>query len=590
MKNKNSFYICLILVITGIIYLPSINNEFTNFDDKVLVVENTKITELSWKNVLNIFTSLQENLYHPLVFLSYSIEYKYFKLNPKIYHITNLGLHLFNCILVYWMLLLISKNKFVTFLTSLLFGIHPLHVESVAWISERKDVLYSFFFLASIISYIYYTTKKQKIFYTISLLLFILSLLSKPMAVTLPFVLLLYDYFIEKKFNSVTVIKKLPFFILSFIFGIITIIAQKSAGNIRQEQSFTFIGNILNACYGIIFYLQKMFLPLKLSCIYPFTTGKYKLSSSILIISFILVIILLAILIYNIHKRKNSKFLFGTLFFLITILPVLNIIPVGRGIPADRYTYIPLIGLFYLISELLYYLYYKEKKLRLIIIPGLVIVIMVLAYLTHERCNVWKDSIALWSDVINKYPEYAMAYNSRGIEYANRNELEKSISDYNKAIAIDPGYAEAFNHRGIVYFMKGEYEKALNDYQHAILLDRRLAIAYSNLGNLYMFKGDFDNAIINYNKAIELNPEYADAYFNRGNAYGYKKQYDNAISDYNKAIELKPNFIAAYNNRGVIYFMMNDYNRAWQEIMKIRALGAEPEPGFLNDLETVTRK
>src|SRR3989339_477012 len=439
-KWQKNILIFFILSVTLVSYIPSLKNDFTNWDDGVLVKDNRKIRDLSFENIKNIFTSYNVGLYDPMFSLSLALEYKFFKLNPRVYHTTNLTLHLLNCLLVFWLMFLLTKNNFVSFFVSLLFGIHPLHVESVAWISERKDVLYSFFYLGSIISYLYYVKNKDKKYYVLGLFTFVLSLMSKTMAVTLPLVLLLIDYIkqsshpepqakdlsIRKK-----IIEKLPFFVLSLIFGIITIFAQRSIKNIKEGQVLTFFDIVFNVCNELIFYITKLFLPLNLSAVYPFLERIGGMFSKIFSISPIIIIILVLAVYFS--KKHTKKIIFGSLFFLLTLLPVLNIIPIGRVIPADRYTYIPFLGLFYILGEGIFYFYTQKTQniIRVLILVLLIAVIPILSYLTYQRCKVWKDSLTLMSDVIKKYPDtVTVSYNNRGNSYRDNKEYTRAIADY----------------------------------------------------------------------------------------------------------------------------------------------------------------
>src|SRR6266571_3392951 len=270
--KRTVLFLAVTLVLTVLSFSPSLDNGFTNWDDPGYVLENYSIRDLSQKNVANVFTSYLQGNYHPLTVLSYAVEYKFFQLDPKIYHITNLLLHVLNTTFVFWLIRLLTGRLETAAITAVLFGIHPLHVESVAWISERKDVLFSLFYLGSLISYVLSLTKVQdRVRYLImSLVLFILSLLSKGVAVTLPLVLLLIDYYFKRTFTKKIFIEKIPFFLLSIGFGVIAILAQKSEGAIQTMTTYPFYDRLLIASYGIVTYLFKIFVPQQLSAFYPY--------------------------------------------------------------------------------------------------------------------------------------------------------------------------------------------------------------------------------------------------------------------------------------------------------------------------------
>lgn len=335
-KLKIVILISLILIITFVAFLPSLKNGFVNWDDEIYVINNTAIKSLSVGNINKILTSFFVGNYQPLAILSYLLEYQFVKLNLFGYHLTNLILHLFNCLLVFWLIAMLSGRVSIALITSILFGVHPLLVESVAWISERKDVLYAVFFLGATICYLKYLREKQKLkYYLFSIFLFALSLLSKSMAITLPLVLLLIDYLLHRRHDKYMFIDKAPFFLLSLIFGIIAIYSQNSSEPSMQRGLYYLLTKFIILSYCIIFYLNKIFMPIRLSCLYPY----YGLENILLPLFYptMFIILLVAVII---SCKYTKKFIFGSAFFLIIILPVLQFMPLGETIVADRYKYI----------------------------------------------------------------------------------------------------------------------------------------------------------------------------------------------------------------------------------------------------------
>ena len=625
MKEKILISICLILVITYTAFYPSLESDFVNWDDHVMVKENARIRSLSLENIKNLFCSFHESsLYHPLVDLSYAIEYYFFKLTPLACHTTNLILHMSNCLLVFWVIFLLSSKISVSLITALLFGIHPLHVESVAWITERKDVLYGFFFLGGLISYIFNTKRPEKKYYYISVFLFILSLLSKSMAMTFPFVLLLCDYILNRKFEKERLKEKYLFFIISGLFIVFTFYGLSLSKSFIQAPLMQSYYYIFFANYGFLFYISKFVMPFKLSSFYPYPEDINNLLLFLILPAMTIVLTLLVI----ISKRYTKKIIFGNLFFLITILPVLQIFPSSRSITADRYTYIPLIGLCYIAAQGFFFLYFKKIRYKKILKTSLLIMLIAimasLSYLTSKRCLVWKDSIALWNDLLKKLPDLSFAYSNRAHAYLSKKEYDKAISDYNKAISLSPdvatayvnragaytfkkeydkaisdytkainidsNYALAYNWRGVAYAEKGDYKHAIPDYNEALMIDPEYAAAYINLGNAYKTEKKYGLAISNYSKAIKIAPNYAEAYNNRGNVYSYLGDWDMAISDYYRALKNDPNCPQAYNNLAVGYFEKKDYNRAWKNLHKARDLGCQIESEFLERLRKDSKR
>jgi len=558
---KRKLIICvIILIITFFGFYPCLNNGFTNWDDDEYVTGNIFIRELSLQKMAKVFASFFYGAYIPLTTFSYALEYHFFKLNPHAYHATNFAIHLLNSLLVFLLIFLLSNNTGVAGLTAVLFGIHPLHVESVAWITERKDMLYSFFFLGAAIAYIYYRRNEWVKFYYLSLILFILSLLSKPAAVTLPLVLIAFDYLLGRKFDRKMLLEKAPFFILSVVFIVIAMFAQHSIGAMRQGPLSTIFYNILISTRIILFYLLKTIAPVKLSCHYPLPQKIEGWLPNIFLFSPIIIGGLI-VLIFLSHKYTR-KIAFGTLFFIITILPVLQLISVGQII-ADRYTYIPLIGIFYILTEgfsSLWKLNNKMVKFFLGII--LIVIIVLLSYLSRLRCGVWKDGITLWSDVIKTYPQIPYAYNNRGILYAQMKAYAWAINDFNQSLMLNPDLEEVYNNRGLVFYFKGDYELAISDFNEALRIKPDYAEAYNNRGYTYYSKEEFNKAIEDFNNALRFNSNYANAYSNRGNTYLAVEDYVRAVADFSEAIEINPYLAEVYNSRGNAYTSLGNYDRA----------------------------
>jgi tetratricopeptide (TPR) repeat protein len=564
-KKKSILSAVLVLVVTFAALSPALIANFSNWDDQIMITQNAKIMGMSWDHVRIWFTTFHERLYHPLVLMSYSIEYHFFGLNPHVFHATNLALHLFNTLFVLWFIFLLSRNGIVAIITALLFGIHPMHVESVLWLSERKDVLYSFFFLGSLISYLYFLKDNKKRFYYLSFFIFILSLLSKSMAMTLPFVLLLCDYILNVRIGKDNLISKLPFFALSFVFGMITVLGHYEPGVKGREFSFSFIGNLVSACQNIVFYLIKLFLPFKLSCIYPATDRIQNIPQIIFFFAPLIVIALIALAVYS---AKYSKIgIFGGLFFLVTIAPVTQILPVGLVIPADRYTYIPYIGLFYIFAEGCLWAYGRfDKKIVTVL---LVLMFLALSVLAFERALVWRDSIPLWDNAIQNYNNVALAYYNRGDEYfLKKNNYEKALYDFRQAIMADPDDVDAYINMGLISYFKHDYRNAIFMYDKSIEISNKVPEAYLNRGNAFNALGKHDNALSDYNQALKMRPAYLEGWLNRGNLYMKTGNPDRAISDFDRAIELKPDYTDAYNNRGNAYFKKGDLTSAYLDFTR----------------------
>lgn len=567
--TKTVISLCLILIAVFTAFYPSLNNGFTNWDDGDYVTENKLIRNPSLKTLAGFFTSTYFANYHPLTMLSYTAEYSIFGLNPRAYHATNLALHLLNSLLVFWLIFLLTKSNFTAFAVAMLFGVHPMHVESVAWVSERKDVLYSSFFLGSLVSYLYYRRDGRTGYYHLAILAFILSLLSKPMAVTLPFVLLLLDYFSDIRITPGTLKKKIPFFVLAVCFGAFTLAVQQEV--VRKDSSFTFLNSLLAGSYGSLFYIAKTILPVKLSCFYPYPEKLGLVFQAAPAAA----LALAALAVFS--ARYTRVLLFGLLFYLVTLLPVMQFIPIGKAITADRYHYIPSIGLLFLAGKLAFLAYGKKaagvKFLAVLALTGLV---SFSVFLTFKRNLVWKDSFTLWNDVLKNYPGNSTAYNNRGTAYLALKEYDKAAADFQEAKRSEPGLSDAYFNLGSAYSAMGETEKTLAEFKAGLAL-RPEAKAYCRLGNIYKQKKEYAEALRNYEKALELDPRHSETYDSRGTLRSETGDLNSALSDFNKAIEMDPFSASAYTNRGLIFANTGDPDRAladYEKAVKIAPLFA----------------
>ena len=452
--------LALILSITLLVYLPVFEAGFV-WDDKSYIRDNPLISTIDPQT---IFSSYYMGNYHPVTMLFFSIEYKFFGLNETGYHILNLFLHLVNVLLVYFAVFLLCKKKQVALIAALLFGIHPLHTESVAWIAALKDLLYTGFFLGAYIFYLKYISEKRNKFYWIALLFFMFSLLSKAMAVSLPVVLLLTDYFKERKINLKTWIEKIPFFLPAILFGIVAIFAQQSSQGIQDISTYSFPQRVAFASYGLITYLWKSLLPVYQSAFYPYPV---KSGEPLGLPFFIYPILLLGLFAFAIYSlRFTKKLFFGIGFFAITVFLVLQLFPVGDAVMADRYSYLSSIGIFYLAGEGFNWIWHNKGKTLAFAL--LVPIVLFFSVLTYVRNTVWENEITLWTDVIKKFPEALIAYNNRGGAYLMEKKFDEALADLNKVIQSRPGNAEALNNRAVILSNKKRIKEALDDLNKAL--------------------------------------------------------------------------------------------------------------------------
>lgn len=584
--GKEKFFLPLVLAITFLAFLPSLQNKFVNLDDPQYLTANPVVQTFSSENLKIIFSEQFVGNYQPLTMLSYMLEYKLFGLNPFGYHFVNLMLHLLSTLFVFLIIqtLLslpsegVKGGPLVALVTALLFGIHPLHVESVAWVSERKDVLYGFFFLWALYLYVQPipTLPEGKGTRTTSpslregfrmgfcLLLFALSLLSKAQAVVLPVVFFAIDFLLNRKFTKQTILEKIPFFVLAVAFGLLAIQVQGKAGAMQTFQYFPFHERILFSCYALMTYLHKLILPINLSCFYPYPETDDKINTIWVYLS-PAILITLSFILWKYFKESKAV-LFGVGFFLITIVLVLQLLPIGDALYADRYTYIPSIGLFFIAAH--YLTPHLKNKMVLICSAA---VLLWFCYLTFQRTKVWHDSITLYTDAIDNGYKAAILYNNRGAVLSDSTRNEEALQDFAALVTLKPRYPNGWRNKGLIHVRLKQKEEAIHAFTEAIKNSPADPSNYLSRGTIYVERNEFDKAILDFSKMIEMNPQSGEGYYARSEAYGKGGRLAEALADINKSIELSPDNGQAYNNRGIINSMsgkfqeaVNDFNRSLQ--------------------------
>lgn len=453
-SNGNLLWIGAILLLTFIVFFPALNNALTNWDDPHYLNDNPLIRSLSAQNIKKIFTEVFFGNYQPLHIFSYAIEYHFYKLNPVGYHTTSVVMHLIVTFLVYRFVLLLSENNAIALITALLFGIHPLHVESVAWAAERKDLLYAMFFLGSLICYIRYIKEQQKLkFIFFAFFFFVLSIMSKAMASSLPPVLILVDYFYGRKFNTKIVIEKIPFFAIAGLFGFIAAHTASTTGQVSLHV-FNLFERILFANLNLLSYVAKLLIPVQLSSFYPYP---HRIDGHLPYYCYVAPLVVIGLLVLIIRSAKKTKvILFGAGFFVACIFLVLQLFPVGPTIISERYSYLPSIGFFFVIAWFIQQAILKRPASKTAMYIVLGAYCLFLSVTTYARCDVWKDSITLWSNVLEQFPNVGVALNNRGNIYGKeKGDLDRAMADFNRSIQYDPTYENAYVNRGIVYCLRG---------------------------------------------------------------------------------------------------------------------------------------
>ncbi len=608
-KNQWNMGGLLITVLTFLIFSPTIQYDFVNWDDDVNISKNENVTTF---NLKGMFTESVIGGYNPLSTLSLAADYQIANGEPWLFHFNNVLLHVFCTLLVYVLLKKLEVSFFVTVIVTILFGIHPIRVESVAWITERKDVLFGFFYLLTLILYLDFSKNKKTTFYLLAIFTFILSLLSKIQAVALPFSLLLIDYLQSRKFNLKLVLEKVPFFALSLIIGLVGIYFLNEQGAIDTGNIFGIEQRVFIGSYSFIIYILKSIFPFKMSALHPYTS---ELNS----VYYLSMIPAVAIALIPIFRFKKNKYLtFGILFFIANVAFMLQVVGAGQGFLADRFTYIPYLGLFIIYAKFAEILLKEFYQYKTTIYAFVGIYLIALTAITIRQRNTWKDSISLWNNVIEKYYNSSMAYNNLGhyyrkqndynnalknynlaikydpkndMAYANRGKVwfdqgkvDKAIADYNKSIELDNNDAETYSNRGAALGMKKEYEKALSDLNYSLELQPNNLNALSNRGFVFYNLGDFEKTIQDYTRYLQLKPNDPDILNTVGLCYSSLKEYDKAIATFTKCIIINPNQGAFYNNRSYAYNHKRDKTNALKDLLQAQNLGFKIDQNYLNYL------
>ena len=563
-NNKQVYFLSGLILLTILVFANSLSNGFTNWDDSSYIIENPAVKDFSLDKMGTMFTSLSDNIYQPLTIFSFAVEYKLAGLNPGLFHMDNLLLHIINVFLVFFLFNLITGRWEASVIIALLFGIHPLHVESVSWITERKDVLYTVFYLAGLIAYMkYFNQPGKNKFYIWTVVLFLLSIMAKPTAATFPLVLLLLDYYFNRGFGKKVILEKIPFVIISVITFIVSYINNQLP---TQSEYFYPDYNVIDkfffAFYSIAFYLVKFIAPVYLSTLYPFPM---KSGGALPVWFYISPLLILGIVIFIIKVKSDFKkeIVFGSLFFLLTIAPMVQLKQIGHAITADRFTYVAYLGLFFILGKL-YVRFVDLNKLnaKKYFIVAFVLFTAFFSYQTYSRNNVWKNSINLWTDVISQFPDNPIAYKNRGNALAEIGKYELSIKDFSKAIELN-------YRRGVIYYDRGNSKSMLNDFKNAIIdYDSSIAFrpddmrTYYNRGLAKYYSSDFKGALMDFNKAIELDNSRPEVYNNRGLVKSYLNDSLGALQDFDKSIEINPKYGLAYLNRGNLKKTLNKLSDA----------------------------
>ncbi|MDM8549813.1 tetratricopeptide repeat protein [Desulfobacterales bacterium HSG2] len=585
------------------------NHDFINFDDDDYVTENPRVKAgLTGKTVTWAFTAFHSNNWHPLTWLSHALDCELFGLKPGMHHLINLLFHIANSILLFLLLRRMTGALWRSAFVAALFALHPLHVESVAWVSERKDMLGTFFWMLTMLAYIRYTKDPKLTRYIPVPLLFALGLMAKPMLVTLPCVLLLMDYWplnrvpssehqapstkhqassikhqehqassIKHQASSIksikhqasSILEKVPLFALTVISCILTVHAQKTGGVVRSLELFPLSLRIGNAIVSYIGYMGKMFWPQDLAFYYPHPGASlptWKALGAGLLLAGISVCVIRV-------RQKSPWLLIGWLWYLGTLVPVIGLVQVASQAMADRYTYIPLIGLFIMIAWGIPCLVGEWRHRRILFAVSAAVILLGCAMLTWFQVRHWKNSITLFTRTLSVTTDNYLANNSLGAALEDQGRVREAIRYFSEALRIKPDGIQAHYNMAVALEKEGRYEESARHLSKAVRLKPDFADARYNMGIAMKRQGNLTEAIRHFSEAVRIRPDFAEAHNNLGSALKDHGNHKEALVHYYKALRLKPDYAEAHNNLGTALKSEGRYKEAirhYYQALRIR--------------------
>lgn len=582
-ENKKRYLALIgILLFTFMCFSPSLNNEFVNWDDDRNFYDNELITSLNqqnfWENTARIFKSDVIGGYNPLTIWTFLLEHKIFTLDqPMYWHLDNIILHLLCCFFVFWISFRMKLGKWGSIVLTLLFAVHPMRVESVAWVTERKDVLYGVFYLAAIFYYLKIKQDGYKLKYGVIIsICFALSLFAKIQAVILPISLVLIDYYLSEnaRISVSSVLKKWAYFLGALAFGILGIYFLKDQGSIEQE--YTGISRIFIGSYSLLVYYVKALIPYRLSPLYPYP-AKLDWYFYVSIFSFLLT----ALVLWQSYIKKKRVIFWGLAFFIANIVLLLQILGAGQGFLADRFSYMAYLGLFFIMAWYFEDYMNKYPGKKTLFLSGAALLIMIYGTMTYQQNKIWKNSETLWTHVLKYYTKTTLPWGNRANHYRDNGMVEKALYDYSQVIRLKPDKPEAYNSRARLYFNYNQRDsllKALTNYNKAISLRPDDVEFMVNRGATHAKLGNTPQALQDLAAAENLDPSFANIYLNRSVIYNNSQEWDKALSDIVKYLQYKPNNPDMWYEKARLHAILGDFNSSMQAFDQ--ALAMRPNSGL----------
>jgi tetratricopeptide (TPR) repeat protein len=622
-----------LLVIVWIAFGHALSHDFVGYDDQRYVVQNPWVTNgLTPGGIQWAFTHVHASNWHPLTTISHMLDCQLYGLQPWGHHLTNILLHAAAAILLFLALWELTGNLWPSLLVAAVFAVHPLRVESVAWVSERKDVLSGVFFMLTLWAYARYARSNgpSPFRYVTVVVFFAFGLMCKPTLVTLPFVLLLLDYWplgrsqpssldggISRSRWRWLVVEKLPLFVLSAAACVATLLAQKQALDASLKPPL--MERVDNALISYVIYVGQMIWPARLAVLYPYPEGNLKVPQVILA----LLLLLMISVAFFLWRRKYPFLLTGWLWYLGMLVPMIGIVQVGSQVRADRYTYLPQIGLYLLGAWGAMELFHQWRRTREVLAITAVLIIVALTTRSYLQTSYWRDTETLWKHAIastsNNYiahtnlaqtlsqsgrfaeaiaecekalkikPDLAAAHNNLGSALQQNTQsgdgargqdgaVDEAIEHFRKALQIKPDFTQARSNLGTTLLQKGQVDEAIAQFQKTLEMEPNYAEGEFSLGKAFLQKREVNEAIVHYQKALEINPDYAEAQYYLGNAFVAEGKYSQSIAAYEAAVRIRPDYFEAHRNMGRVLATIGKTNEAlkeFDEALRINGNSAE---------------
>jgi tetratricopeptide (TPR) repeat protein len=570
--QKPGVYLFLVLVVTCAAFYPSLDNGFIHWDDKPHLLENPTVMTLDGPHLIRHFTSTVNNTYIPLTTLSFALEYSLVGANPFVYHLDNLLLHLTVVALVFWLGGLWGLSLPGRMLAALLFGIHPMHVESVVWVTERKDVLYAVFYLLAVVNYCRYLQHNKRKAYWLAVVCGFLSILAKPMAISLPLILLICDWFLQRQGNRNAFLDKWPFVLIAGGVGLITLSlhARVSLQDFWQGMHI-FV-------WSATFYVKKFFIPDFFTPLYDWPLP-VSLNNPVYQTAYGLVLMYAGLLFL---LRRNRLFVLATAYYLASSFFLFRFDLADVNVVADRFMYLPSLGYCYFIGETLCRWVNKTGSLRLFKAMLVTALFVGFGFKTFAQVDIWQDSLRLWNYTLRYNPRSIHAYLYRAESYNALGQYDLAIEDCNRVLYADPHNFLAYYTRAMSFSQKGEVFNALKDFEIAQAINPVFQDIYLNRGVLFLMTSNWKDAIADFSEVLAAQPFHFRALNYRATAYSFLGESTLALKDFDAAVKIYPRFKDVYVNRGTFWAIQQKYDLAIADFTRAIALDPKDPALFLN--------